>query len=321
MSSDKKREKMVIIGGGPAGLSAAIYGARAGHAPLVINGPEPGGQITTTSEIENYPGFPEAIGGFEYIQKVTEQAEKFGARLIYETVISVNFEKQPSLVTTDGGDYEADTVIIATGASPRKLGIPGERKLVGRGVSYCATCDGAFFKDKEIAVVGGGNVALDEALFLTKYGSRVYLIHRRDELRANKILGDRAKENPRIEILWNSEVREVLGEDRVQGIVVENNKTGEKKKLKKVRAFFVAVGYHPNVELFQGQIEVDDSNHIITNKKQETNKPGVYAAGDVQSPYFKQAITSAGSGAKASIQADRYLTGLEAFVAKSEKAN
>lgn len=308
---DKEKKELVIIGGGPAGLSAAIYAARSGLEPLVINGPEPGGQITTTSELENFPGFPDGIGGFDFMQKVTEQAEKFGAELVFEVVENVEFVDKPYIIKTDFSTYEAESVIIATGAAPKKLGLEKEDEFRGSGVSYCATCDGAFYKGDEIAVVGGGNVALEEADFLTKFGSKVYLIHRRDELRGTKILGDRIKENDKIEILWDSEVKEILGEDKLSGIVVENNKTGERKELKDVEGFFIAIGYDPRTELFQDKIELDKKEYIVTNRKQETNLEGIYAAGDVQDSDYRQVITSAATGAKAAMEVDRYLTRLK----------
>ncbi len=311
MSENNRKVKLAIIGGGPAGLSAAIYAGRAGLEPLVINGPEPGGQITTTSELENYPGFPGGLGGFDLMQKVTEQAEKFKAELVYEVVENVKFKEKPYRIETDGSTYEADSVIIATGASPRKLGLEKEEEFVGRGISYCATCDGAFFKDKEIAVVGGGNVALEEANFLTKFGSKVYIIHRRDQLRGTKILGDRAKNNPKIEILWDTEVEAILGEDKVEGLLVFNNKTDEKRELSDVRGFFIAVGYSPNTELFNEDIELDDKGYIITNERQMTNQPGIFAAGDVQDPVYRQVVTSAATGAMAAIEADKYLESLK----------
>lgn len=310
MAKESKRENLMIIGGGPAGLSAAIYAARAGLEPLVINGPEPGGQITTTSELENYPGFPDGIGGFEFMQKVTEQAEKFGARIVFEAVEKVVFRKRPYRIKTGVSNYKADSVIIATGASPRKLGLEKEEELVGSGVSYCATCDGALFKEEEVAVVGGGNVALEEAIFLTKFATRVYLIHRRDQLRGTKILGDRAKGNPDIEILWNTEVEKILGEKDVEGLLVENNQTGEERKLSNVKGLFLAVGYQSSTELFVEDIELDRDGYIITDEKQATNKEGIFAAGDVQDSNYRQVITSAASGAKAAIEADKYLTGL-----------
>ncbi len=309
MSEDKKRD-LIIIGGGPAGLSAAIYAARAGREPLVINGPEPGGQITTTDELENYPGFPDGIGGFDFMQKVTAQAENFDAELVYEVVEKVDFSEKPYVVETDFSSYKAESVIIATGSAPKQIGLEKEDEFRGSGVSYCATCDGAFYKGDEIAVVGGGNVALEEADYLTKFGSKVYLIHRRSEFRGTEILSNRVKNNDKIEILFNNEVKEILGENEVDGLVVENNETGERKELSDVKGFFVAIGYDPRTEIFEGEIELDKKKYIVTNRKQETNKEGIYAAGDVQDPHYRQVITSAAAGAKAAMEVDQYLTSL-----------
>lgn len=311
MADKLQKEKLVIIGGGPAGLTAAIYAARAGLNPLVLMGPEPGGQITLTSELENYPGFPEGINGFELMQKVIEQAEKFEARLAYEAVEEVRFAGKPYQIKTDVAEYQAESVIIATGASPRRLGLKKEEEFIGKGISYCATCDGAFFKDQEVAVVGGGDVALEEANYLSKFCSKVYLIHRRDQFRGTKILGDRAKNNPRIEILWNTEVREILGEERLNGLLVENNKTMEKYELNGVRGLFIAVGYNPNTKLFAGDLELNENGYIITDDQHMTNREGIFAAGDVQDPYYRQVVTSASSGAKAALEAGKYLDSLE----------
>ncbi len=306
---EKKKEKIIIIGGGPAGLTAAIYAARAGLDPLLLNGPEPGGKIITTSELENYPGFPEGIGGYEVMEKFTAQAEKFEARLEYETVEKVDFSKTPYQITTDENEYEAESIIIATGAESRKLGLDKEVKFIGRGISYCATCDGALFRDKVVAVVGGGNVALEEANFLTRFVKKVYLIHRRDKFRGSRIMGDRVKENSKVEILWNTEVREILGEDKVEGLKVENNKTGEQVKLNDVNGFFIAVGYRPRTGIFKGELELDDSGYIVTDKRQRTSKEGIFAAGDVQDSIYQQVITSAGTGAKAAMEAYKFLEG------------
>ena len=309
MSEDIQKEKLIIIGGGPAGLTSAIYSARAGLDPLVINGPEPGGQITLTPDLENYPGFPSGIGGFEVMEKVTEQAQKFGARMVFEIVEQVQFEQKPYIIETDSKKYEAETVIIATGSEAKRLGLDREEELTGNGISYCATCDGAFFKDKEVAVVGGGNVAIEEADFLTKFASKVYLIHRRDKLRGDKILADRIKENDKVEILWNSEVKKINGEKNLSGIVIENNESKEVTNLENVKGLFMAVGYDPRTELFKGQIDLDGKNYIVTDNNQRTNKEGIFAAGDVQEPEFSQVVVAAGSGAKAAMQVDKYLIG------------
>ena len=308
MSDNIQKEKLIIIGGGPAGLTSAIYTSRAGLEPLVINGPEPGGQITLTPDLENYPGFPDGIGGFEIMEKITEQAEKFGTRMVFEIVENVQFEEKPYILETDSGKYEAESVIIATGSEAKRLGLYREEELTGNGISYCATCDGAFFKGKEVAVVGGGNVAIEEADFLTKFASKVYLIHRRDKLRGDKILADRIKDNEKVEILWSTEVKELKGDKHLDGVVIENNETNERKNLG-IKGLFMAVGYDPRTEIFKGQIDLDEKNYIITDKNQRTNKKGIFAAGDVQEPDFNQVIVAAGTGAKAAMQVDKYLIG------------
>ncbi len=311
MGNEKKEEKLIIIGGGPAGLTAAIYGARAGLDPLVLMGPEPGGQITTSPLIENYPGFPGGINGFELMQKVIEQVEKLKGKLVYEMVERVDFNNNPYTIKTDGNLYQSRTVIITTGASPRKLGLEKEKELVGKGISYCATCDGAFFKNKIVAVVGGGDVALEEANYLTRFASKVYVIHRRDQFRGTKILANRAINNPVIEVLWDSIVNEVLGKEKLTGLVLINQKTGEKKVLEDVEGLFIAIGYNPNTELFRGQLELDEWGYIMTNKNYMTSKEGIFAAGDVQDSLYRQVITSAGAGAAAAIEAGRYIDSLE----------
>jgi len=308
MSDKVQKEKVIIIGGGPAGLAAAIYTSRAGLNPLVINGPEPGGQITLTPDLETYPGFPDGVGGFEIIEKFTEQAEKFGSRIVFEVVEKVEFEDKPHIIETDSQRYEAESVIIATGSEAKRLGVKKEEELTGNGISYCATCDGAFFKDKEVAVVGGGNVALEEADFLTKFASKVYLIHRRDKLRGDKILADRLKEKEKVEILWNTEVKKLNGENKLSSIIIKNNETNQQKELN-VKGLFMAIGYDPRTELFKGQIDLDKDGYIITDKRQRTNKEGVFAAGDVQEPGFNQVVVATGTGAKAAMQADQYLVG------------
>ncbi len=309
MSENIQKEKLIIIGGGPSGLTSAIYSARAGLDPLVINGPEPGGQITLTPDLENYPGFPNGIGGFELMEKVTEQAQKFGTRMIFEIVEQVQFEEKPYIIETGAQKYEAEAVIIATGSEAKRLGLDREEELTGSGISYCATCDGAFFKSKEVAVVGGGNVAIEEAEYLTKFASKVYLIHRRDKLRGDKILADRIKENDKVEILWNKEVQELKGDNNLSGIVIEDNKSNEIETLEDVKGLFMAVGYDPRTDIFNGQIELDEKNYIITDDKQRTNIEGIFAAGDVQEPNYNQVIVAAGTGAKTAMQVDKYLIG------------
>lgn len=301
-----KKEKLIIIGGGPAGLTAAIYGARAGLEPVVILGPTPGGQITLTSELENYPGFVEGINGFELMQNIIKQAEKFKTRLSYERVTEVKFKEKPYLVRTDSTNYQADSVIIALGASPKKLGLKEETAFIAKGISYCATCDGALFKGKEVGVVGGGDVALEEANYLTNFCKKVYLIHRRNEFRGTKILSDRVKANEKIKILWDTEIREIIGENKLNSIIVENKVTGIKKDLS-ISGLFIAIGYKPNTDLLQGEIELTSTGYIATNNRQKTNKEGIFAAGDVQDPIYRQVITAAASGAKAAMEVSRYL--------------
>jgi len=302
-----KRENLIIIGGGPAGLSASIYAARQGVSPLVLNGPEPGGQITTTSELENYPGFPEPVGGFELTQKMTQQAQNFNVRLEYESVESVDFSGDEFYVKTDLNEYIALSIIITTGAEPRTLGLDKEDSMRGNGVSYCATCDAAFFKNQPVAVVGGGDTALWEATFISKFASKVYILHRRDKFRGAKLLGDRVKAKDNIEILWDTEVKELIGDKKLQGIRVFNNKTGEERDMNDVDGLFIAIGHKPRTECLEGFIETDDYGYIITDKHQNTNVKGVFAAGDVQDPDYRQVVVAAGSGAKAAIKASEYI--------------
>jgi thioredoxin reductase (NADPH) len=315
--SNRKEENLIIIGGGPGGLSASIYAARNGVNPLVLNGPEPGGQITTTSELENYPGFPEPIGGFELTQKMTEQAENFGVRLEYESAEEVDFSGDKFIVKTDMGEYIADSIIIATGAEPKTLGLDKEDSLRGNGVSYCATCDAAFFRNKEVAIVGGGDTALWEATFLAKFAAKVYILHRRDKFRGAKILGDRVKSKENIEILWDTEVKSLKGEKKLEGLRIFNNKTDEERDLD-VDGLFVAIGHKPRTECLKGQIELDDYGYIVTDSHQHTNIPGVFACGDVQDPDYRQVVIAAGSGAKAAIEASEYIEEKEDSFAPKE---
>jgi len=301
---------LLIIGSGPAGLSAAIYAARAELKPLLLTGMTLHGQVSATDVIENYPGFPDGIGGSELGQLFQIQAERFGAEIVMDQVTSVNLSKNPFTIETYGKKYQVKALIISTGADHRKLGVPGEQSLTGRGVSYCGTCDGWFFKDKDIVVVGGGDSALEEGLFLTRFANSVTVIHRRDELRAGAILQKRAFDNPKIKFIWDSVVTEIIGEDSVKAVRLKNVKTGD-VNVHKTEGVFTFIGHTPNSELFKEHLELDDKGYLAVNKNMETNLPGVYAAGEVADPDFRQVITSAGMGAAAAIQATRYFESLE----------
>jgi thioredoxin reductase (NADPH) len=307
MSDEQKIEKVIIIGAGPAGSSAALYAARAELTPLVLTGIQPGGQAALTHTIENYPGYPDGVGGPELGDLFQKQAERFGASYEFDTVVSVDFHQEPFLVKTYSTNYYAESVIIASGASPVLLNVPGEAELVGSGVSYCATCDGWFFKEKKVVVVGGGDSALEEAIFLTRYVSEVLLVHRRDEFRAGAILQKRLLENPKIKPVLDSIVKSITGEGKVSSVTIENVKTGEQKQLT-VDGVFIFIGHKPNNDLYKGQIEIDERGFIVVTNKMETNIPGVYAAGEAADKEFKQVITSAGMGAAAAIEASRYLS-------------
>ncbi|HEY1012916.1 MAG TPA: thioredoxin-disulfide reductase [Herpetosiphonaceae bacterium] len=305
------RHKVVIIGSGPAGLTAALYAARANLAPVVIRGIQPGGLIATTSEVENYPGFPDAINGFDLAQKMEQQAQRFGTQYIDGIVTAVDFSQRPFKITVDNGDIvEAETVIVSTGASPRKLGVPGENELANRGVSYCAVCDGFFFKEKRLVVVGGGNSALDEGLFLTKFASEVHIVHRRDALRADPVLEARAKANPKIHFIWDSLVTEVLGTEKVEGVTIKNIKTGAESAFE-AQGVFPYIGHIPNTELFKGQLEMDEGGYLKTDGRTRTTVPGVFACGDVQDHIYRQAITAAGSGCQSAMEASWFLDNLD----------
>ncbi len=305
-----RRVKVLILGSGPAGLAAAIYAARADLEPLVLTGTELGGQAALTYTIENYPGFPEGVGGAELGELFQKQAERFGARIEFDTANAVDLSRRPFKITGDAGEYEADALIIATGASPNHLNVPGERELTGKGISYCATCDGWFFKDKKVVVVGGGDSALEEGLFLTRYASSVTIIHRRSELRAGPILQKRARENPKIQFIWNTVVTEILGGEKVEGVRLRNVQSGEESVFE-TDGVFIFIGHTPNTQIFRGQLEMDERGYIKVNHLMETNIPGVFAAGEVADPHFRQVITSAGMGAAAAIQATRYLESLQ----------
>ena len=309
-SSDQKHVKVLIVGAGPAGLAAALYAARAELKPVVLTGMTIGGQASITHIIENYPGFPEGLPGPELGELFRAQAERFGAEIVFDTATEVDFSEKPYKVKTYGGEYTADTIIITTGATPRHLEVPGEVELTGRGVSYCGTCDGFFFKDKEVVVVGGGDSAMEEGGFLTRFANKVTVVHRRDELRASPILESRAKSNPKIDFIWDSVVKSIQGTDAVQTVVIENVKTGAEMSFE-TDGVFIFIGHTPNTELFEGQLDMDAEGYLVVNNYMETNVPGVFAAGEVADPHFRQVITSAGMGAAAAIQATRYLEGLE----------
>ena len=300
-------EKVLIIGSGPAGLTAAIYAARADLDPLMIEGMERGGQLMLTTEVENYPGFPEGIMGPELMDGMRKQAERFGTRIVSSDVTKVDLSERPFKVWVGGDLYEAETLIISTGASARWLGIPGESRLRGYGVSACATCDGFFFRDREIAIVGGGDSAMEEAIFLTKFASKVTILHRRDEFRASKIMAQRAIDHPKIEVLWNTTIEEVLGDDLVTGLRVRNVVTDEVSELP-VEGFFLAIGHDPNTKIFQDQLDLDTSGYLVTDGgSTRTSVEGVFAAGDVVDHYYQQAVTAAGMGCQAAIDVEHWL--------------
>jgi len=303
-------ENVVIIGSGPAGLTAGIYAGRALLNPLLIAGQAMGGQAASTNEIENYPGFPDGISGPELAQLFQRQAEKFGTRIVYDIVTGVDFSKHPFTITTYSGPIEAKTVIISTGVAPRKMGVPGEKELSGRGVSYCATCDGFFYKDKEVAVIGGGDAAVEEGLFLTRFAKSVHLIHRRNRLRATPIAQKRAEENEKMRFIWNTIVTRVLGDTKMTGLALKNVETGEESELP-ADGVFVYIGQVPNTDLFVGQVELDEAGFIVTDRRMRTSVPGVLAAGDVQTRVLAQVVTAAGSGAIAAMEADHFLAELE----------
>lgn len=307
------RRNVIIIGSGPAGLTAAIYTARANLAPLIIEGEpsstsdQPGGQLMLTTDVENFPGFPEGIMGPELMQNFRDQAERFGAEFITDKVTKVDFSGSPKRVWIRDTEYTADAVIVSTGAQALMLGIDNEMRLMGRGVSTCATCDGFFFRDQHIVVVGGGDSAMEEANFLTRFASKVTIVHRRDELRASKIMQDRAKANPKIEFAWNSQVTEILGDDNVEGLVLASTVDGSTTQLD-ATGLFVAIGHRPNTDLFSGQLDMADNGYLVTQADSSlTNVEGVFACGDVQDDTYRQAITAAGSGCMAALDAERWL--------------
>jgi thioredoxin reductase (NADPH) len=302
-----KEEKLVVIGSGPAGLTAALYAGRANLEPVVISGTQLGGQISITYEVENYPGFPEGTTGPDLVAMMQKQAERFGARVVIDEVNSVDLSRgAPFTVTTFTDSYQAKAVVIATGASPKRLGVPGEESLIGRGVSFCATCDGFFFRGKNVIVVGGGDSALEEGLFLTRFADRVQVVHRRAELRAGEALKRRAQNNEKLSFIWNSVVEEIKGNGSVQAVRLRNVKTEQIEELP-VDGVFIFIGHYPNTDLFKGQLKMDDRGYLVTDQRMMTSVPGVFAAGEVQDPIFRQIATSVGQGSAAGMMVERWL--------------
>ena len=306
IEKNEKTVKTLIIGSGPAGLSAALYAARANLEPLVLSGMELGGQVSVTHIVENYPGFPDGVEGPKLVEYFQKQAERFGARLEYDSATEVDLSNRPFRVKTWSNEYLAETLIITTGATPSHLNVPGEKEFTGRGVSYCATCDGHFFQGKDVIVVGGGDSALEEGLFLTRYVNSVKIIHRRDELRAGAILQNRAFDNDKVEIIWDTVVTEIVGDGIVDSVKLKNVKTGEVNDLK-TDGVFIFIGHIPNTDLYKDQLELDENSYIQVDRYMQTNVPGVYAAGEVADSHFRQVITSAGMGAGAAMQAIHFL--------------
>lgn len=298
--------KVLILGTGPAGLSAALYAARADLAPVVLTGMEHGGQVSLTYTVENYPGFPEGVSGAGLVELFQKQAERFGARLEYDTASQVDLSQRPFRVEAYNTTYLAEALIVTTGATARRLDIPGEKEMTGRGVSYCATCDGWFFKDKNVIVVGGGDSALEEALFLTRYARSVTIVHRRDTFRAGAILQSRVKENPKINLIYDSVLTEIVGPEAVTAVRLKNLKSGLENELP-IDGVFIFIGHTPNTQIFEGQLEMEPGGYIITDRLMRTNVPGVFAAGEAADPHYRQVITSAGMGAAAAIQANHFL--------------
>ena len=308
MSDDTKTKYgVIIIGAGPAGYTAGIYSARARHDTLIISGILPGGQLVNTTDVENYPGFENGIMGPDLMMVWRKQTERMGATIVDDEVVKVDFKNKPFKVSTASTEYQADAVIIGTGANPRKLGLEGEQSFAGKGVSYCATCDGPFFRNLELVVAGGGDSAMEESTFLTKFATKVHIVHRRKELRASKVMQERAFNNPKIQFHWNSEIEEINGNEKVQHVILRDIQSNEKTKLE-VGGVFVAIGHEPNTKLFQDQMELDEQGYIVLKNHTETSVPGVFAAGDVHDHRYRQAVTAAGYGCMAAIDVDKYLT-------------
>jgi thioredoxin reductase (NADPH) len=317
MSNDPRRSEsnssqrpdtyeVIIIGSGPAGYTAGVYTSRAKLNTLLISGSLPGGQLMTTSEVENYPGFPNGIFGPELMMNMRQQAERFGAKLLDDEVVEVDFKRRPFGIKTHGQEFRSESVVICTGASPRKLGLRAEQEFAGKGISYCATCDGPFFKGEDIAVVGGGDTAIEEATFLTKFGKSVKIIHRKDFLRASKILQEKAFENPKIDFVWDHVVSDISGNKKINSISIRNLRTGEERKIP-VGGLFVAIGHEPNTSIFKGQLELDDRDYIVLTKNTRTSVDGVFAAGDVHDYRYRQAITAGGFGCMAALDVEKWL--------------
>ena len=304
--ASEKIHQCLIIGSGPAGLSAALYAARAELAPVVISGMDLGGQVSKTDAIENYPGFPDGIQGPELVALFQQQAERFGAEIVFDSATAVDLSQRPYKVTTYGGEYLAESLIITTGASIRELGVPGENEFTGKGVSYCATCDGHFFKEKDLVVVGGGDSALKEGIFLTRFAKSVTIVHRRDELRGGVYLANKAKSNPKIQFVWDTVVTEVIGDGTVNSVRLKNVKT-DQEEVREIDGVFIFIGHDPNTEMFKDQLETDQDGYLVLDKHMHTNLPGVFAAGEVGDPHFQQVIISAGMGAAAAMEAVEFL--------------
>jgi len=305
------KERVIILGSGPAGLTAALYTARANLEPLVISGSQLGGQVSITYEVENYPGFPQGSTGPELVESMQKQAERFGARVVVDEVVEADFRRgSPFRLKTYGEDYEAEAVVVCTGASPNRLGVPGEEAMIGKGVSFCATCDGFFFREKEVVVVGGGDSALEEGLFLTRFANRVRVVHRRDALRAGETLKRRAMSNDKMSFIWDTVVEEIVGNGKVEAVRLRNLKTGAAERVS-TDGVFIYIGHFPNTDLFRGQLAMDDHGYLQTDARMMTSIEGVFAAGEVQDPVYRQVATSVGQGAAAGMMLERWLASRE----------